>query len=393
MKMRALLLSTLATTGVAAAQGRHDLRLHRSRWLTTTAQLLALLLIAACDGTGADTTPTTLAFGAVSAGQARTTLPAVTVEIHNASGGLVPASDAVTLELGSNAGRLLFHASGASNGDRIIELVDPVSNVVLPTLQNSEGPGELLALVYDSAAAVVWGTDLVPILWRLDPVTGHRTMVDTMVPDYPMKGLALEPGPGGRLLGVSSASIAQGESLYAINRATAQVTNLGRLTIAGDSLKAFNGLSIDPTSGTVFAIAQLKSNAGKARTLVHLNASTLTLTSVGVLSEDGVAGITFLPNGTLIAVTGDGATHPEQLWSVNKTTGAMSFIMALGNGADGEAITTVPATLTGTLTRAAVAGVATFSDLQISASGTGYTLKASAPGLSAATSAAFAIAP
>ena len=42
---------------------------------------------------------------------------------------------------------------------------------------------------------------------------------------------------------------------------------------------------------------------------------------------------------------------------------------------------------------AAVGGVASFSDLQIRAPGTGYTLTASAPGLSGATSAGFAIVP
>src|SRR5207249_3480815 len=47
--------------------------------------------------------------------------------------------------------------------------------------------------------------------------------------------------------------------------------------------------------------------------------------------------------------------------------------------------------LSGTATAAAVAGVATFSTLSIDKSGTGYTLTATAAGLSGATSAAFAI--
>lgn len=49
------------------------------------------------------------------------------------------------------------------------------------------------------------------------------------------------------------------------------------------------------------------------------------------------------------------------------------------------------ATLGGTLTVAAVNGVATFSDLSLSAVGTGYTLAASSPGLTGATSGAFNI--
>src|SRR3989441_9544559 len=57
------------------------------------------------------------------------------------------------------------------------------------------------------------------------------------------------------------------------------------------------------------------------------------------------------------------------------------------------AIGTNPAggTVSGTTTVAAVSGVATFSNLSIDKSGTGYTLAAIATGLSDATSAAFTI--
>jgi hypothetical protein len=48
-------------------------------------------------------------------------------------------------------------------------------------------------------------------------------------------------------------------------------------------------------------------------------------------------------------------------------------------------------TLTGTLSKAAVAGVATFNDLKINAAGTGYTLSAVSEGLTSATSSAFNI--
>jgi hypothetical protein len=42
--------------------------------------------------------------------------------------------------------------------------------------------------------------------------------------------------------------------------------------------------------------------------------------------------------GTLYAVTGDGATTGETLYTVNTTTAAMTFFLTLGNGSDGEAI-------------------------------------------------------
>ncbi len=49
--------------------------------------------------------------------------------------------------------------------------------------------------------------------------------------------------------------------------------------------------------------------------------------------------------------------------------------------------------LSGTLTRPAVNGIATFTDLRIDKPGAGYTLRATTPGLPAATSAAFTVAP
>lgn len=67
-------------------------------------------------------------------------------------------------------------------------------------------------------------------------------------------------------------------------------------------------------------------------------------------------------------------------------TGATDAVtLALGANPGGAA-------LTGTATVAAVSGVATFNDLSLDKSGTGYTLVASAPPLAATTSAAFAVA-
>jgi hypothetical protein len=106
--------------------------------------------------------------------------------------------------------------------------------------------------------------------------------------------------------------------------------------------------------------------------LVTLDITALAATNLGALSENGVAGITFMPDGTLLAVTGDGANNPETLWSVNKIDGTMTSIIVLGNGADGESVAAVPARLTGTLTIQAVNGVAVFSQLVINAAADGY---------------------
>jgi hypothetical protein len=66
------------------------------------------------------------------------------------------------------------------------------------------------------------------------------------------------------------------------------------------------------------------------------------------------------------------------------TTSTVPVTLALGNNPPGG-------TLSGTLTKSAVNGVATFPDLSVAKAGTGYTLRASGPGLTSASSATFVI--
>lgn len=96
----------------------------------------------------------------------------------------------------------------------------------------------------------------------------------------------------------------------------------------------FNGVAVDPTTSTVYAVL----NDG-IRTLATIDQMTNTVSNVGSMG-DQVAGIAFDASGLLYAVTGDGAGSPEMFFSVDKVTGVMTPISALGNGADGETIGT-----------------------------------------------------
>jgi adhesin/invasin len=92
---------------------------------------------------------------------------------------------------------------------------------------------------------------------------------------------------------------------------------------------------------------------------------------------DEVAGSAITPAVTIRAVDSGGQTVPSFTGNVT---------VAIGTNPAGG-------TLSGTTTVAAVNGVATFSNLSINRAGSGYTLAASASGLTGATSAAFAITP
>jgi hypothetical protein len=222
-------------------------------------------------------------------------------------------------------------------------------------------------------------------LFRIDIATGVATAIG-QVPDG-SKGIAYD-NVDDVVLGVRTFS----DVMLSIDPATGDSTAVGRITIASDSVTGFTGLDFDPTSGMLYAVAKLQSRPHpKVRELVTIAPTTLVATSVASLSENGIAAITFLTDGTLLAVTGDGASVPETLWSVDMSTGVLTAILTLGNGEDGESIEAIPARLSGTLTVTAVNGVATFDDLEIDGSGMGYTLVVNAAGLAEGTSAAFNI--
>ena len=68
--------------------------------------------------------------------------------------------------------------------------------------------------------------------------------------------------------------------------------------------------------------------------------------------------------------------------TLTNATNSVTLAISAGSGASG-------ALLSGTLTRAAVGGVATFNNIAVDKAGTGYTLAATSTGLSSVTSSAF----
>ncbi len=314
--------------------------------------------------------------------------PPIEVAVEDSFGNLATnATIDITAGLGANPGTLLLHASGLTPGNRIVQLIDPVSFDVIPPLPNAPA-GEVVGMVFDPATAQVLAIIDLLRLTVIDPATGMESPIDTLdVPE--LRALAVEAGTG-RLLTAGPFSA----ELFALDATTATTQLLGALTLAGDSITGINALATDPGDGTLYGIVQTLGNANRRiRNLVTIDAATLTATNIGTLSENGVADLAFLPNGDLLAVTGDGAPNPETLWRVDKATATMTAIVALGLGDDGETIATIPAVLLGTVTVPAVDGLARFADLRIETPASGYTLVFSAPGVPPVTSDPFDITP
>lgn len=116
------------------------------------------------------------------------------------------------------------------------------------------------------------------------------------------------------------------------------------ITIANQPLVVVDGaqgLALNRTTGKLFAILTLAAQPG--RELVTIDPATAVATPVGNTGHL-IAAITFDDTGTLWAVSGDGDANPETLFKLSTTTGAATLVVALGNGADGEALAFNPKT-------------------------------------------------
>lgn len=123
--------------------------------------------------------------------------------------------------------------------------------------------------------------------------------------------------------------------LFNLNNTTGAITGGQVVTVPGRTITGLQGLAQDPTSGLVYAIA--RATAVPGRLLITLNVSTGAGVEIGNLG-DNFSSITFRGDGQMFGVTGDGATVPETLYLINKTTAATTLATALGNGSDGEVI-------------------------------------------------------
>jgi hypothetical protein len=316
----------------------------------------------------------------------------VAVRILDALGNLVDtAPNTVTLSLANNPAHVILHNSGIddpsnnSGNDRLFELIDPSVPMVLHRFASAPREDEVTAWAYDALndiqyCAVRSENDF----FSLDAETLAPTLIGMASVDE-IRGMAFD-ATGSTLYAVHSSNTGGNvDDLLTVDPADGTETALGTITPDSGTIDGFNGLARDPTTDTFYAVVKLSGAGLSGRGLATIDVTTRDLTLVGDLG-DLVAAISFAPDGTLYAVTGDGADVPETLYTVDKATGDMTELLPLGNGDDGENILVVPARLHGALSVPAVGGIATFPGLTLRAAATGYTIMASSTGITGATS-------
>ena len=106
------------------------------------------------------------------------------------------------------------------------------------------------------------------------------------------------------------------------------------MTLAGFTVGSSQAMAARPDDSVQLAVIQ---TTEPARRLVTINPNTGVATSIGVLTNQ-ISSLAFRSTGVLWAVSGDGGSPAETLYTVNTSTAALTLQFALGNGADGETI-------------------------------------------------------
>ena len=141
--------------------------------------------------------------------------------------------------------------------------------------------------------------------------------------------------PGVTLYGISNGfGTAEDNEIYQIDPATGTISNTHQVTLAGFTVSKSQAMAARPSDGVLFAVIE---TTEPARRLVTINPNTGVATSIGVLTNN-ISSLAFRSTGTLWAVSGDGGSPAETLYTVNTSNATLTLQFALGNGADGETI-------------------------------------------------------
>lgn len=292
--------------------------------------------------------------------------PAIQVTVRDAQGNTATAfAGNVTLAIGTNP------AGGTLSGTKTVAAVAGVASFTTLSLDKS-GRG------YTLSAAATALTEATSAAFDVIPAAPTK-LVFTVNPGTTTAGATISPAARvaaqdalGNIVTSFTSNV-----LVTIGTNPAGGTLSGTTTVAAVAgVATFASLRIDNTGSGYTLAATSPGLAAATSGAFNIIASTPTQLAFTVQPSTATAGAVLAP----VEVTARDASGQK----VTSFTGNVTLAITVGSGSSG-------ATLAGTTTVAAVAGVATFSDLSIAKSGADYTLTAT--GLGSATSAAFAITP
>jgi hypothetical protein len=322
-----------------------------------------------------------------------------------------------------------------TNGSKLVFTVQPVGvnagSPITPAIQvtaKDAGNVTLTAFTGPVTIAILGGTG------TAGAVLSGTLTVNAVAGVATFSNLSINLGGNGYKLVVSSSGLTSATSnAFTINSTVGAATKLGFITqpsntpagsaiapgvvvavqdAAGNTVKGLTGtitvaIGTNPASGTLAGTTTVNINAGEGAfpNLSINNVGTgYTLTATTSLALTGATSTPFniTPAATIhlvftaqpsVTTAGQNITPAVQVTAENASnvvvtsfTQPITMAIAAGSGANG-------ATLGGTVTVSAVNGVATFSNLVITKSGSGFKLQATSAGTASGTSASFVINP
>jgi adhesin/invasin len=288
--------------------------------------------------------------------------PAVTVRAVDSGGALVPTfSGAVTIAIGTNP------ASGVLSGTTTVTAVSGVATFANLSIDRA-GTGYRLS----ASASGATGTTSAPFAITPGPASAPSSSVSALPTAIPADGSTTSTITVDVRDAFGNRRTSGGDAVTV----TTTAGTLSAVTDLGNGLYSAT-LTAASTPGTATVTGRIAGAVITDTAVVTFTSAAQTATRLlfGVQPSSTPEGAMISPAVTVRAVDADGATVPSFTGSV---------AIAIGTNPSGG-------TLSGTSTVAAVGGVATFGNLSIDEAGAGYTLAASAAGLSGATSNPFAI--
>ena len=210
---------------------------------------------------------------------------------------------------------LLYHVSGISDTEEFFETVNPSTMIIGPNLAGGTyGPdaaSEITAIVWYPPLNAFIAIDLDENIFSVNPTTGAFTMHATLESGANTRGLAVVGAPGmERVYGVETLS----SELIEFDPMTGVENFSVSITRGGLPVSRANGLATHPNTGDVYIIYTPNGGGSVPRRLGIIDLDTGEVTDLGNMGLR-FAGITFDSDGGLFAITGDGATPSETLFS------------------------------------------------------------------------------
>ena len=141
--------------------------------------------------------------------------------------------------------------------------------------------------------------------------------------------------PSVTLYGISNGfGTAADNQIYQIDPATGTISNAHQVTLAGFTVGRSQAMAARPGDGVLFGV--IETSGSRPATGHHR--SEYGRRDLDRSLTNQISSLAFRNTGTLWAVSGDGGSPAETLYTVNTSNAALTLQFALGNGADGETI-------------------------------------------------------